>query len=545
MTHPTPYTPKPTQQPQPGTIPEMPTQQPPMPGMPEIPEMPGVFQQNFRQGAFNRQTLLPKWMTQHSAVVYIIALLVVSFMYSAYGLPWYYMMSGIVTIVVFFFYGPYLANKRLSIFNIRRQRSFEKKIFLIAFILRVIWMFLIYYIFMQSYGNAFGFESGDADFYHKIGEDFATAIKQGEFFNFWEKESDIIDISDMGYGAYVGFIYWLTGTIGVDSGPGLESNNIGIIAVRLFKCLWSALTVLLIYRLAKRNFGEQTGRVAAIFCALWPNFWYYCGCHLKETEMVFLGVLFVEQADQMLRSRQFTTWKVVPILLIGASIFTFRTPLALVAFLALIFSVVMSSSKVVNWGKRIIVGGLAVLLIGVTMGNRIEEESRSLLEQARGEGQHENMEWRARREHGNAFAKYAGKSVFAPLIFTIPFPSMVRPFDGQDQQQLLNGGNFIKNIISFFTLLAMVILIRSGEWRDHLLPLSFLLGYLVVLVMSAYAQSERFHQPVMPFELMFAAYGLSIALMEKKYKRWFTYWCMLMFVACVAWNWFKMAGRGL
>ena len=75
--------------------------------------------------------------------------------------------------------------------------------------------------------------------------------------------------------------------------------------------------------------------------------------------------------------------------------------------------------------------------------------------------------------------------------------------------------------------------------------LSFMLGYLVVLAVSTFAQSERFHQPVMPFELMFAAYGLSIAVIQKKYKRWFTYWCAIMFVACVAWNWFKMAGRGL
>lgn len=225
--------------------------------------------------------------------------------------------------------------------------------------------------------------------------------------------------------------------------------------------------------------------------------------------------------------------------------FTVRTPLGLVALLALIFSVVMSSSRVVTWGKRIIVGILAVALIGVTAGNQLEEQARGLFQTVQSNQQQGNMEWRARREHGNAFAKYAGKTVFAPLIFTIPFPSMVRPFEGQDVQQLLNGGNFVKNIISFYTILAMIMLLMSGKWREHLLPLSFMLGYLVVLTVSTFAQSERFHQPAMPFELMFAVYGLSIAVTKKKYKRWFTYWCILMFVACIAWNWFKMAGRGL
>ena len=108
-----------------------------------------------------------------------------------------------------------------------------------------------------------------------------------------------------------------------------------------------------------------------------------------------------------------------------------------------------------------------------------------------------------------------------------------------------NGGNFVKNIISGFTIFAMIMLLMSGKWREHLVPLSFMLGYVAVLAMSSFAHSERFHQPAMPFELMFAAYGLSIAVTQKRYKRWFTYWCGLMFVAAIVWNWFKIAGRGL
>lgn len=462
------------------------------------------------------------------------------------------MLSGVAAVLVFFGYGQSLS-QQLSETHVRTERRFEKRIFWIAFIPRVIWMFLIYYIFMRDYGNAFGFENADATYYDDMGKFVSHLIKEGNF-HFYDEISEWngghSDISDMGYGIYVGLVYFITGSGDVLSqislfGASAITNPISIIALRVIKCVLSSLTVLLVYRLAKRNFDDKTARIAAIFCALWPNFWYYCGCHLKEVEMVFLGVLFVEQADQMLRSRQFTAWKVVPVLLIAALIFTFRTPLALVALLSLLFSVVMSSSRVVSWGKRIIVGILAVILIGVTMGNRLEEESRQLFETARSNTQQSNMEWRSRRQHGNAFAKYAGKTVFAPLIFTIPFPSMVRPWDGQEVQQLLNGGNFVKNIISSFTIFAMALLLISGKWRDHLLPLSFLLGYLVVLTMSSFAQSERFHQPIMPFQFLFASYGLSIAITKPNYKRWFTYWCVLMLVATIGWNWFKLAGRGL
>ena len=490
------------------------------------------MRQRIMKGVKKIPDAFPKWLSQYSIVVYILALAVVSFLYSTYSLPWYYMLSGVVAVLAFFLYGSAVVD-RTSEHRIRKQKSFEKRIFLIAFIPRVVLTLLLYQIFMSNYGDSFGFETGDALYYDELGQYVAGLIEKGNF-HFYDEISRWCgndDIADMGYGIYVGFVYWLTGN--------------SIIVVRLLKCLLSTITVVLIYRLTKRNFDERIARIAAIFCALWPNFWYYCAVHLKETEMVFLAVLFVEQADQMLRSRQFTAWKVIPVLLIAAALFTVRTPLGLVALLALVFSVVMSSSRVVTWGKRIIVGFLAIALIGVVAGNRIEEQSRDLLEQVQGGSQKDNMEWRAKRDNANIFSKYAGASVFAPMIFTLPFPSMVKPFEGQDVQQFLNGGNFVKNILSGFTIFSLVMLLMSGKWRDHLLPLAFMLGYVVVLTMSSFAQSERFHQPVMPLELMFAAYGLSIAVTKPKYKRFFTYWCVLMFIGCIAWNWFKIAGRGL
>lgn len=486
--------------------------------------------QNVIRNAQNGVMTIPKWLVQYPIVIYMVALFLINLIYSAYSLPWYYILSGLVAVMVFFLYGSNVV-KETSTIKVNKEKKFEKKLFAIAIIPRVALMLLLYWLFRANYGDAFGFDSADAEYYHDMGTVFSNALNNGEFVTKWKWYNETIDLSDLGYASYVGFVYWIT------------DNS--ILFLRLIKCVLSSLTVILLYRLAKRNFDIQVARVSSIFVALWPNFWYYCTCHLKEVEMVFLAVLFVEQADQMLRSRQFTVWKLIPILLIAAAMFTFRTPLGLVALLSLVFSVVMSSAKVVSWGKRIIVGFLAVVLIGVVAGNRIEEQSRSLLEQVQEGRQKENMEWRGEREHGNTFAKYAGASVFAPMIFTLPFPTMVRPYDGQDVQQLNNGGNFVKNIISCFTILSMVMLLLSGKWREHLLPLSFLLGYLLVLTMSNFAQSERFHQPVMPFEFMFAAYGLSIAVTKPKYRRWFVYWCILMFVAAIAWNWFKLRGRGM
>lgn len=514
---------------------QMPPYQPMMPP-PPMPRKGWRGRWLQRMGNLNARPIAkniwPKWLTQYSIAVYILALAVVTYMYSSHSLPWYYMLSGISSVLVFFVYGAKVVKDTTSI-KIKKPKNFEKRIFWIAFIPRLLFMLLIYWVFMANYGDAFGFENADAIYYHDLGQFVAGLIEKGNF-HFYDEISQWSgndDIADMGYGVYVGFIYWLT------------DNS--IIAVRLLKCVWSSLTVLLIYRLAKRNFGEQTGRLTAIFCALWPNFWYYCGVHLKETEMVFFAVLFVEQADQMLRSRQFTAWKVIPVLLIAAILFTFRTPLALVALLALLFSIIMSSSKVVSWGKRIIIGILAIALIGVVAGNRVQEQADKLIKMAQSQGQKSNMEWRAERAQGNSFAKYASTAIFAPMIFSLPFPTLTKPYEGQDMQQLFNGGNFIKNILSGFTIFALVVLLITGRWREHTLILSFILGYLVVLVFSSFPHSERFHQPVMAFEMMLAAYGVSTALTNKKSKRWAMCWCALMFIVAIAWNWFKMAGRGL
>jgi hypothetical protein len=110
---------------------------------------------------------------------------------------------------------------------------------------------------------------------------------------------------------------------------------------------------------------------------------------------------------------------------------------------------------------------------------------------------------------------------------------------------MIHGGNFVKNILSLFTIMALIVLLVTGNWRKHVLPIAVLCGYLVVLVFSSFAHSERFHLPILPLTLMFAALGVSLIKENPWIKRYFNYWCVLMFIAAVAWNWFKLAGRGM
>ena len=301
----------------------------------------------------------------------------------------------------------------------------------------------------------------------------------------------------------------------------------------LFRSAWMCV---LIYKLASRNFGEAVGRMAAIFCMLMPNLIYYSGIHLKEAEMVFLTVLFIERADSLIRIHKYTFMTVLPTLIIGGSLFFFRTVLGVTAFFALFTALIFSSRRVMSMSKKVVITGWVIVALVYFVGSAIVNEVEELWDN-RIENQETSLEFRTTRAGGNTLAKYASKSVFVPLIFVIPFPTMVDVVT-QQNQQLLHGGYFVKNIMAFFVLFALFYIVKEKKWRDYLLIGTFTVGYLLVVALSAFAQSERFHLPALPFMLIIAAYGISN--ITNKEKKAFNIYLVLMLVIFIAWSWFKL-----
>lgn len=91
----------------------------------------------------------------------------------------------------------------------------------------------------------------------------------------------------------------------------------------------------------------------------------------------------------------------------------------------------------------------------------------------------------------------------------------------------------------------VMMMMISGEWRRHVFILAYTIGYHLVLVMSNFAQSGRFHMPVIPMLMLFAAYGIQIAKTNAKVRKWFPIVLVLEIIICLAWNWFKLKGRGM
>lgn len=466
-------------------------------------------------------TYFPKYFANRAMLLYAILMLLIPLAFG-YPMAWYWWIFGIVEVCGFFYFSNALSKEWLNY----EGTKMEQTLFLSSAFIRIIYVTISYFVYQSLTGDPFEFGAADSHWYDSMGRLGADIIWGADIE--WSVFTQGAELTDLGYPVFMTIVYALTGK--------------SIFLSRCIKALLSAWTVVLMYRLARRTFGEDVGRLTAIFCMLMPNLIFYCGINLKETEMLFLTVFFIERADKIFRSTYARGQDVFLLVLAGLVSYFFRGVLCALLFLSVAATVVLGSARIKKGGKWAMEGVLLVLL-GVLVLWNITSETLQIGDYANvQEQQNDNMQWRSQREGGNTFAEKAGAAIFAPLIFTIPFPTMVNiPY--QQDQQMIHGGNFVKNITSFFTIFAMVILLLSGKWKDDMLPLAFTLGYLFVLVFSNYAQSERFHIPSLPFELMFAAYGLS--QIQNKHKTWFNVWIMFILVANIGWAWFKLRGRGM
>jgi 4-amino-4-deoxy-L-arabinose transferase-like glycosyltransferase len=463
----------------------------------------------------------PRYLTNRSIYLYLVVLVVCNLVFLSSSLPIIFLGFGLVEVLGFFYYVNILTRR----WEKTAENRFVKSIFWNAFFIRLAWVLFSFVFYNYMTGQPFEFSAADAVGYHGEAEWLSRLIennKMSVYFDYIKGR-----YSDMGYTLYLGSQYWITGG--------------SILIARILKSVYGAITCVLIYRLARRNFGENVARISAVLCLLMPNLIYYAGIHTKEVEMLLLTTLFVERADFVLRENSINVISSIFLILLGGSLFFFRTVLGITALFAIFSAILMSKQRVSKMANRIILSvwiGLAVLFFaGGSISSEVEKVWVS-----RTTNQELSLKFRTERTNGNRLAKYASGAIFVPFIIVIPFPTVVgTPY--QENQQLLNGGNYVKNILSFFVVLGFYWIIRMKQWRNHVMLGAFTIGYLLIIALSAFAQSERFHQPALPFMMIFAAVGLSrISNSQKKYFGWYM---LFIFIAIVGWSWYKLAGRGL
>lgn len=479
----------------------------------------------------------PKYLSNRAVIAYFVTIIVALLLYSDFFMKWYYCLIGSTAILIFFYGFNYYTRHWANI----SDTKFKKEIFWWGFCLRLICMLFLYYFFYEQYGSPFEYKAADSYVYNKRAIIIADSLRNGNY-SIFKTFYNIYGFSDIGYVSYLGVVYSFTGN--------------SIIFARILKVLYSAVTCVLIYQLALRSFGRNVARIAAVACMLMPNLIVYCGLHLKETEMIFLLVLYIERMDKILRDGKLKLLPFILLLFLGSLLFLFRTVLGVVCFLSLAVYFVLSKERMSRNGKMVLLGLICLIFGALVFGSTITEEVEGVWN--RKGNQQETLEWRSQRRGGNQWARYAGATIFAPMIFTIPFPTIIhmdakseylyrngRPekIPGHYTQVLMHGGYFVKNVMSFFLIFSLICLLMNGEWKKNVLPLACMLGYLLAIALSPFAQSERFHLPALPFYLMFMSYGLS--KIENKHKKYFNMYLIFICICIIGWNYFKLAGRSL
>ena len=435
-----------------------------------------------------------------------------------YSLPIQWMFTATFTVFLFFFYGNKLTRK----WAITSSASFKKNIFYSALVIRILWVVGSYFLYQSMTGQPFEFQAADSRGYHFEAVWMRRVIANGDYVTFLGYYMN--RLSDSGYPAYLTVIYSIFG----DS----------IIIARLIKALLGAVTVVFIYKIARRNFGEATGRVAGVLALLYPNLIYYAGLHTKETEMVFLLVLFVERADHLFRKNKLVIFQLLILIFLGSLLYFFRAVLFYTAFLSLGMVVLFSNERALKFRKTLLAVFFGIITFLFINNSFIIDEASEYID-ASASNQSKSIQ---NRSNTQKLAKYGSTVVFVPIIFMAPFPTFVN-IETQQNHMLLSGGFFVKNIMAFFVFAALLFLIKKKRWKNHILILGVFAIYLAILAMSKFAIVERFHMPALPFFIILSAYGISV--INKKSIKYFQGYLLLVAILIIGWNWFKLAGRAL
>jgi hypothetical protein len=463
---------------------------------------------------------IPKYFTLRGIFTFGFVMLACLLLFIHQALPPQWILFGIVEVLFFFVFSTRLTKK----WALLSPELYLKKLFRISLGIRIVWVLFSYFYFTLMTGQPFEYETGDAKGYHVEAIWLSGLLNDGKFTVYMDYIGT--EYSDMGYPFYLGLLYYVLGE--------------EVLIPRLIKAVLGAFTCVLVYKLGRSNFGESTGRIAGILAMLLPNLIYYCGLHVKETEMVFLTVSFIYIADKILRSTHLSFKAMILAFLLGGSLFFFRTVLAVSILASLGITVLMVSRLVSTRSKKVALSILMILLAALIWSGPFNETITGYL-LASDQNITSQMDNFASREGGNLLAKYGSRSLFLPFMLIAPFPTLVDT--NQPNAMMLSGAMFTRNIYAFFVFMALVMLIRQQLWRQHVLLLSALFSYLFILASSGFALSERFHMPVVPFLLILAAFGISRTNPEN--KKYFIPYLLIVSGIIIGWNWFKMAGREL
>lgn len=433
-----------------------------------------------------------------SLALYVVAVATVGIIFRNLFLGWHWVMWGIGSIVLFFG-GTCLVQKTMKDID---QKKFLLLIFFIALIIRVLYVWLMCYYYTFHTGKPMEFCASDSMSYHNTAVLIKNAIAGGQFGEFVSLLSqNKVMYSDMGYVMSLSFIYYIFGT--------------NILVPRIIHALLSAYLCVVIYKLCNRVFDNRTARLAAAFSVVMPLFIYYCGLHLKESDFAFFLILCVERIDFVMRERKNIVWNIFLIVFSLLMVFSYRVSTGvcmIFSFLVYIFVNQNVTKKI----KIVAVTAASALFVALMLSG---------------------MGWEIVLNFKSALFGVDYNFQYLPGEFVLPLPKFTA--EGNENQKLINGMVFVKNIIGFFAMYSFIVAYREKKLREISLVALLPLTYLAIVSSVSFFSVERFYFPALPFLMVLAAYGMSH--FDKKDTKWFNAFLAVLLVAILAWSYVNVS----
>ena len=464
---------------------------------------------------------LLRYLFSFGVGLYLLALIVISMAFREHALQLKWILWGIGEVLLFFVL--------TSIFYPRWKdddtKRFLWKVFLVAFVIRGLYAFVMCYYYYWETGIGFEYGAADSIGYHSLAVQLSRYVRAGYVtYAYKYLSAYTMGWSDRGYTLWLTLLYTLFGR--------------SWLVPRLFKALMHACLCVVAYVLGTRTFGERTGRLTAVMFVFMPILIQTCGLHTKEAEMIFLSIFALERMDYLVRSKKYTFWNVlVPILLTGLT-FGFRTIIGMCLIFAFLVFVLLSSKDMVSKKAKSIIAASIVVVFLLFLTSPVGREMNIIYRLKFSDLNYQTEKYESM---GMKHAELAKSWYLAPGAFVLPLAPMVE--ESPDHNKMIHGSIYVKNFLAFFAMLAIMIAFRQKKWRDFSLIGAYELSYLAIVMFSFAANSERFHEPAIPLLIVMAAYAMT-HLRHKDLKLFYVY-CGVLFVALVVWNWLKLSARGM
>ena len=91
----------------------------------------------------------PKYFTEKAIILYIVTLLAIMLLYISHAMSWHYYVFGIVGVVGFF----YFSNTLTQSWSVCSEKTYTKKLFGTALIIRIVWVIVGYFFYQSMTGQ--------------------------------------------------------------------------------------------------------------------------------------------------------------------------------------------------------------------------------------------------------------------------------------------------------------------------------------------------------------------------------------------------------